>query len=126
MIEYFLFLFGCVCITIFLARADIFDYIKKPILKRMKQKSAAVYEYFHTLFYCPICIGFWVGLAGTFFIYNELIPGPFRELLFSVCLFPFMVSISSFFWCRIIFSQHLDESKKISGKPDYYDLDRLE
>ena len=70
-------------LSILLAKGEIFDPIKEIILKHI---PSFIDEYVATLLTCSMCIGFWIGLIGSF-IYDmtwlQLVSGKIQSHLLA-------------------------------------------
>ena len=78
MVEFLLFLLGCSGFTITFMLGSIFQRVRDFIEKHS--------SFFGEMIYCPLCLGFWVGVAGSFiYNYNTFLSG------FSISLVSWIV-----------------------------------
>ena len=55
-----LYLFSVSSLSVLLAKGEIFDYSKRKFIRKFENHMI---QYYLTVFlFCPMCIGFWVGL----------------------------------------------------------------
>lgn len=91
MIEFLLFLFGSVGFTITFMLGEIFE---KP-----RDIISNFSSFLEKLIYCPMCLGFWVGVISSFvFSYNIFFAG-FTISLMSWAIFNIIslhISISNY------------------------------
>jgi len=78
MIDFLLFLIGSSGITVVFILASIFEKIREAI---------SLNDFLEELIHCPMCLGFWIGLASSFvFSYNPIYSG-FAVSLISWTIF---------------------------------------
>jgi hypothetical protein len=86
MISFFVFLFGCVGLTLILSSSSLFDKPRGFI----REKSEFVGE----LVECPMCLGMWVGFASSLLILSNTI--------FYAIYYGGMISLLSYFFATLM------------------------
>jgi len=79
-------------VTVVLCKADILENLKEYILQILFKENEDKKEKYGALLYCPMCLGFWVGLSGSnFFNINYLT----NSYILNMVLVGFMISYFS-------------------------------
>ena len=86
MISFFVFLFGCVGITVILSSSSLFDSPRGFIAARS--------EFIGELIECPMCLGVWVGFLSSCFVLDN-------TLLYAI-YYGGMVSLFSYLFATLI------------------------